>query len=94
VKRANFIILLFFLVSQFLFQQNLGAVTVRKDTLAEKHYQKTFSLLEKMLHNKVYDLETAVYYVENAWHQDTLSYEAFHRNVSFLTSLVDCLWKK
>jgi hypothetical protein len=66
---------------------SLKAITAA-DTVGEHCYKEAYSRLEKMLKLGVYDLESAVYYVENAYYNDSLSFEAFHDNIRFLTSLV------
>lgn len=55
----------------------------------EKNYKYAYTMLEKMLKQKVYDLEIGTFYVENAYHDDSLSFENFHEDIVFLTLMTE-----
>lgn len=58
-------------------------------TLTERNYKYAYNMLEQMLEQKVYDLEIGTFYVENAYHNDTLSYKDYHENIEFLTLMTE-----
>lgn len=72
----------------FLGQTKLWAVTNDNTTdSVRKHYRYAYELLEAMLQLNSHDFKTAVYYVENAYFDNTLSYEWFDQQVKLLAIL-------
>ncbi len=69
-------------VSRALESGNDGATIVVK-----KQYQHAYDLLEAMLQLHSHDFKTAVYYVENAFLNDTLSYKEFDYSIKALAKL-------
>jgi hypothetical protein len=64
------------------------AIPVSQDhSKTDLDYERAYTMLDRMLQHNVYDIEAAVYYVENAYYGDSLSFQAFHGNIEFLASL-------
>jgi len=59
------------------------------DSTIRKQYQHAFDLLQAMLQLNSHDFKTAVYYVENAFLNDTLSYESYDHSIKTLAKLSD-----
>lgn len=59
------------------------------DHIINQNYQAAYDRLSKMLELGSNDFEAAVYYVENAYYGDSLSYEWFHHEIKALATLAN-----